>query len=228
MLCGERFAGDVIGSSKAGTVSCVVDRKSAHAVDDIDQNHGSEGTQACAGNGMGFQCGSRLNAFIKEGLGSCHKDGTGALDCNGLQLLNAHDGSHAAAAGCTVFVVHDSCKEASLFGSRRDAGDAEVLPAFFIKGFRCIEDVFSPEVGGVSQFDLIIVDIEVDRFFGDIFEDNAVIAGIFQFRSEMSAGVGSADGAGERRFCHSVVAAGRGGCSSGERARHKDQIVVRA
>ena len=83
-------------------------------------------------------------------------------------------------------------------------------------------------MGGIPEFHRVIVDVQVNRVVGDILKDDAVVPGVFEFRSEVSARVGRADCPGKGRFGYGVVAAGGSGTCAGEGPGHEDQFVVRS
>lgn len=74
----------------------------------------------------------------------------GATDCNGLEVLGAHDGTDAAAASRSVEVIHHGSKQDLVLASRADGGNAGqwVLMGLLDELFR-FPDRLAPEVRGV-------------------------------------------------------------------------------
>ncbi len=87
---------------------------------------------------------------------------------------------------------------------------------------------FTPQVAGLTQFDLVVLDEQVDRVIGFAFKDNHIPASKFELRAEKSTRVGAGDGAGQRAFGNDRVAPRGGGHGAGQRAGGHNHFVVRS
>jgi hypothetical protein len=93
------------------------------------------GRQALAGDAVVGQDFFLLALTFHEGLGVAQvAHALGAAHGDGLEVLAAHDGADARAAGRTVQVVHHGGKQHAVFTGLADAGDAgqRVLQPFLM------------------------------------------------------------------------------------------------
>ena len=138
---------------------------------------------------------------------------------DGLQLLRPHDGAQAAAGREAAVVVADAGHQGELLAGRADAGRRwPSCRARSLSFFSVVDGVQAPEVGGVVQLDLVIVDEEVDGLVRDAAEQDAVPAGVLEPGAEVAAAVGVAPAAGLGRLGDDLVAAAEEGCAA-ERGR---------
>ena len=88
--------------------------------------------------------------------------------------------------------------------------------------------VLSPQVRGVSNFNLIVFDPDVDRFFRLSLENDEVISGGFEFLAEKTSGIGRGNGPVQRAFGDDHVSPARRGRRSRQRTRSENQLILRA
>jgi hypothetical protein len=82
--------------------------------------------------------------------------------------------------------VHDTGEEHQFLPGGADAGYFGVLIGFGTKHVSGIRYRFPPEVTGIADLNLIIVDPEIYRLRGFTLEDDEVISGVFQLGPESS------------------------------------------
>src|SRR5262249_47317403 len=122
-------------------------------------------------------------------------DAARAADGDGLEVLRAHDGADAGAAGGAVLVVHDAGELDQFLAGRPDAGDAGVRDAEFLAdAVLGLRDDLAPEVAGVADLNDVVVDPQVDRFRRLAFQQQKIVTGEAQLRSPVAAGVRRGDG----------------------------------
>ncbi len=76
-----------------------------------------------------------------------------------------------------MLVVDDGGNEGQVLAGRPNAGNADIFCRLVPDGILGLVGVQSPVVGGVAQFGLALVDVEVDRFAGGTLKDEQVVAG---------------------------------------------------
>ena len=156
---------------------------------------------------MAAELGGLVLAELLHGVrGSGGGDGHIALDGDGLELLGAHDGPEAGATGGAALVVHDGGDERHLLAGLTDAGNLGALAVAGDEGVLRLEGVLAPDIGGVFQLCLAVLDVNIDRLVRDTGHPDVIIAGKFQVGSEVAAGVSVAPAAGQRRFADDGIA----------------------
>ena len=153
----------------------------------------------------------------------------GAPHRHGLEVLGAHDGARAAAAGRPLLVVHDAGQQDLLLACLADTGDLDLLVAQFLAdGFLCLVGIKAPQRRCVPDLGLAVVDPQVHRRVGHAFHDEAVVTGQLEVARPPPGRTGGQPHVGERRLGADLIAS-RGG-ERGRRpgAGHEDQLVVRS
>ena len=107
---------------------------------------------------------------------------------NSFEILAAENGANPSAGSGVVTRNHEAGKlDLVLTGGSNDAGLNGRITQFLFDEVICFPCSPAPEVIGVSQFHLVIMDPEVDWFRRGAMNDQVVISGIFQFCAEMSS-----------------------------------------
>ena len=110
-----------------------------------------------------FQAFSILAGFVEchaglaIGLHICHRDGFRPVDDNRLDLLGTHHRTHAAASGLAAIIVVDAGIRDQVLAAQADDRDLELFAKFFLELLFHRKGGFAPQVGGIAQFDLIII-----------------------------------------------------------------------
>ena len=79
----------------------------------------------------------------------------------------------------------DGCHIDPVFTSQANGGHLDILILqFFLKQVAGFRTAFPVKMCGIADFDRVIVDIQIDQVRGFAADDDLVIAGMFQFRSE--------------------------------------------
>ena len=86
--------------------------------------------------------------------------------------------------------VHDTGEEHQFLPGGADAGYLGFLVGFGAKHISGLRYGFPPEVTGIADLDLIIVDPEIHRLNGFTFEDEEIISRVFKLGTESPPGVG--------------------------------------
>ena len=174
---------------------------------------------------MALQRRAGLGDLHHEFLGVCHLHTARAAHDDGLEVLAAHDGAHAAASGCAVLVVHDAGVQHPALARGADGRHAHAA-VLFDERVGGVVDVFAPQLACVEQLDELVVDVQVDGMVGLALEDDAVIACKLELGAKVAAGVGRIDRAGQRALRDDVVASARACRGAGQRAGHEDDLVL--
>ena len=67
------------------------------------------------------------------------------------------------------------------FTGRADAGHPDILVVQVVfDGLLGVGGLHAPEALGTSEFDIAVIDVDIDRFFSLAFDDHDVVAGEFQ------------------------------------------------
>ena len=138
---------------------------------------------------------------LADELGVGHLELQLAADGDGLQVLRAHHRAHARSAGGVLEVVDDAGVADQVLAARADLRGPDALVAK-LRADRLLglERVQAPEVRGVAQLGLAVVDPEVDRLRRLALEDDRVEAGVLELGAEEAADVALAVAAGQRRL----------------------------
>ena len=99
-----------------------------------------------------------------------------ALGCHGLEELGPHHGTHSRTARGMVQILHHAGIDNLILPGLPDHGETRVLLAQFrLDHLLGIDDVLTPQLRGIPDFDLVILDPEVDRFLGTALHDQRVV-----------------------------------------------------
>ena len=82
---------------------------------------------------------------------------------HGLDSLGAHHRPQAGPPGRPALVVHDRGDEGESFSRRADAGHLDIVAQFRLQNILGLEGVFAPEMSGVLELRLAVIDEEVHR-----------------------------------------------------------------
>ena len=130
---------------------------------------------------------------ILEPLGIRYGNVLGSANDDGFQFLGAHDSAQPAPSGeIALFTGHGGKLHLVLarrpYGEEPDtAFDPFSLPRLHqIFGFI---DIFAPEMGGVSEFYLVVIDPEIDRAGRLALHDDPIVSGKLQLGPKVSAAV---------------------------------------
>ncbi len=139
LLGGQRLAADLVGGREVAVLE-VARGQRAGLVEDVDQHVGAVGLEAGAADRVRLDHLARLHHGGLEALRVGDLDGAAAEHRDGLEVLGAHHGADAGAAGRPVHLVHDVGDEREMLAGRTDAGDLGVLVG-----------LGAHEVGGVGR-----------------------------------------------------------------------------
>ena len=176
------FTADLFGIFAVGCDHTVFGGQSANAVGDVHQHVGAiDGETALARAGDVLFGHDVLESAVVSGFPLFAVRGFDdlllRLDDDGLEVLGAANCTGAAAARGAVIFVHPTCKLDEVLACGADGDDGEVfLAVFFFEMFNSVVDVFSPNLGGIPQFNLVIMDVGISRFCSLAFENEAVKA----------------------------------------------------
>ena len=210
-------------------VAVVARGQRADFVDHVHQHLRAVRGQALAGHGVLGQDLLALHGLLHEGLGIAHvAHALGAAHGNGLQVLAAHHGAHARAASRAVQVVHHGGKQHAVLTRPADAGDAHLrVLQFLLDDGLGVPHALAPQLGGIAQFHLVVLDVEPHGLGRLALEDDHVPAGELQLGAPVAARVGAGDGPRERTLGDDGVAPAGRGHGARERAGGPDQLVLR-
>ena len=108
-------------------------------------------------------------------------------DGNGLEVLGAHHRPRATPAGSAAQVVHNTGKTHHLLARRSDDGGPDKLvPQFCDNGFVGFSHRFTPEVTGISDLHLPIMNPQVDRSISLTLHDHCVIVGTLELEAPIA------------------------------------------
>ncbi len=170
----------------------------------------------------------RLPDGLHEALGIVHPYAFGAAHGNGLEVLRAHDGADAGAAGGPVQVVDDAGKAHTALAGDADGGHLQQGASMVVLQPRLgVPHGAAPDLVRRQNAHVVVGDVQVDGMRRPALDDQQVVTGKLELRAELAAGVGAGDGAGERALGdHGVAPAGRGH-GPGQRAGGEDEHVLR-
>ncbi len=147
----------------------------------------------------------------------------------GLEFLGTHDRAHAAAAGSIVEAAHDAAVPDQVFRAGTDEGHPHLLIAEFLADRRLSLAGFqSPEMPGVADLHLAVVDIEPDGLVRGSFDDNNIEPGPLEFRSPEFPHLGKGDPSGQRRLGPDGMPSAPHERGPGHRTGRDDQLVLRS
>ena len=208
-------------------VLVILRRISADLIEDVGEDVGAIEAQAGAADRVLVDLVARLHDGAFKGFRIGAGDRARADDRDRLQVLRAHDGADAAPSGGAVEIVHDAGEQHPVLAGRPNAGDLRVVVGLGANGVRRLRNILAPQMRGVANLDLGVLDPQIDWFRRRAFDDHSVVSGKFQCRTPCPARVRGSNGASERAFGHDGVAARRGRECAGQRTGHEDQLVFR-
>ena len=145
---------------------------------------------------------------------------------DGLEVLVAHDGAHAEPAGARPALL-DGREEDPVLAGQADGGDRGVrLLELLADELRGLERAQTPEVRGVADLDLVVVDPEVDQLRGLAAHDHLVVAGVLQLRGPEAAHHREGEQPGLRRDGRDDGAVAAGGRRAGQETGAEDEQVL--
>ena len=149
-----------------------------------------------------------------------------ALNDDAFELLGAEDGTDTAAGVLTG--ADQNGHRNKVFTGRSDYGDGSHRRGLVGKHLLCAASALAPNTFSVAQFEIVVIDVEVDWFFGFAFDDDEVIAGLFQASGHIAADVGRGNHR-HRIDCRingcNRSTAGAKSAGSGERSRSDHDLV---
>ena len=120
-------------------------------------------------------------------------------------MLTAHHRTQAAASGKAVLVNSDAGNRNQTFAGRANRCNAQfVVTGFLHNGIDRLNRVLAPYGDGVFDLNVIVYDLEVNRFGRLAFQDKHVIAGIFKGWAPVGTGGRVCIGPGLRRNPHNT------------------------
>ncbi len=144
-----------------------------------------------------------------------------------LQVLRPHERAHAAAPGAAPLVVHDGGVSDLLLAARGDAGHADVgVAQLVLDELLRLVAVLAPEMGGVPDLGLAVLQVEVDRLVRTAGDDDPVEARALEAEGEVPAAGGLTPEPRQRRDPASHVSAHHGNGRAGERPGGENQGVL--
>ncbi len=150
-----------------------------------------------------------------------------ASDCNSLEVFWAHYSANPWTSCCAVLVVDNGRKENPFLTSRTNWGHPDIiistnLPQFIFG----LPDTGAPQLRGILQWGLIVVDVEIDRSFSTTLKDNHIPAGILQFSAKKAPGIWAGDGSGQWAFSDHRPPPWSGRNGAGQRTCGKNHFIV--
>ena len=100
------------------------------------------------------------------------------MENNRFDLLGAHHRTHSAASGLAAIIMVDAGVRDQVLAAGTDDRNLVLLAKFFLELLLYNECIFTPQVGGIAQFDLIVVNEKINGLRADAFQDDAVQPGI--------------------------------------------------
>ena len=149
--------------------------------------------------------------------------GAGAADRDALDLLAAQQGADAGTAAVAEG-GDDVGHGHQVLAGGADGGHVEFGAVLLRQGGVGLEGPLAPDVGGVLDGDVVVLDFDVHGLVADALDDHGVIAGILEGVGDMAAHVGVHDGialgpAGQQGDVH-AAGAGHAGSGQGADAEH--------
>ena len=217
----HRLGVELVGAFET-YAAIVIGRQAAETVGHVEHRHRAVARHFVT---IGHACIDFIDDLVKcLWIFSAHAFGAAYRD--GFEVLGTHDCADAGAPRSTMLVIHHAGITAQRFAGLADAGKAHQRVAIFLRqqvfGF---PDRLAPDFAGVTELDLVVFDVQVNRFLGNAFDDQQIVAGHLQFTAEFTAGIGAGDGAGECTLGHHGVASASGSHGAGEGASGKDYLV---
>ncbi len=175
-----------------------------------------------------------LDALIVPFGNDLHGVGIGGLhlltapDGYTFQVLGTHDRPHAGPAVEVLHVVAHIGEPDQPFPGLADGGHPDLgVARLGLQGFQGLKIIQTPEVSGVFDGDLPVLNVQIDGIGGPAGDDQGIEAGKFEFRTKVAPGLGFAEIAGQWGFGGHGVAVESGDGNPGNYAGGKDKDIVR-
>ena len=151
--------------------------------------------------------------------------GLGAVEGQCLELLGAKQLAQAAAAA--VVLGHHAAEVYQVFTRRADGNNVDALHGFTVDLRGCIVGAFAPQVGGIAEFNGIIIDVYINGSGAFALYDHGIQAAGFHHNACIAAHVRIHDGIelGEGRQKADGGAAGAGGAGAGVGANGENKLA---
>ena len=148
-------------------------------------------------------------------------------DGDRLQVLRSHDCAQSRATGDLVQIIHDERKANPVLAGDACLGDAdEPIGVGLTNGVLDFSGFLAPQVPGISEFDPIVHNPQIDRLCRASMDDDRVPAGVTQLGTPEAACLRFAEGSGQRRLGANGMATGAGEWQSGQNPAGEHQDVV--
>ena len=118
-----------------------------------------------------------------------HVDGLATAHDERLQLLRAHDGGGSSAGGM-VAGIDDAGVGQQVLAGRADGGHAEIGALLARERLGGGAGALAPHLIGGLDLNIVIVDLQINRFVGSALDDDGIPAGLLDGRTDHAAGVG--------------------------------------
>src|SRR5207237_5950609 len=132
-----------------------------------------------------------------------------------------------AARGARL-VVDDAGDAVEILTGGTDAGDTRRRIGFRTEHVFGLFGGLAPDVGGVADLGLVVLDPEVHGLGCLALEDHHIVAGELQLGSPVAAGGRAGNGICERALADDPVAAAGGAVGAGERPARGEETRLRA
>ena len=173
------------------------------------------------------QVGHNIVVQLLDSLSIGNLDALGAVESDGLQLLGAEDLAQTAAAAVAV-AGDDAGQVQQVFtgaadGNNVDAGHGRLGD----RSGSLMSGGLAPQLGSITDFDLIVVHVDVNGLVGSAFDDDGVVAAGLHHGSSVAAHVSIDDGVvlGEGRQGGNGAAARAGSAGAGVGASRENDLV---
>ncbi len=182
--------------SKGGLI--VAGRKGADFVDPAGDTGCSVGRPGLE-PGLGEADLEHLLPFFQCSRRIVKRDRAGAADGDGLDILGAEDRSHPGSSGLPSKIVMDARKDDPPFSTRSHCDDLVVFSQPLLKQLLGLDGADARQTLVFHQIDSIIADHQGGKLSSPPLEHQAIVACIFQGRSEMTTHIAISITAGGRR-----------------------------
>ena len=206
LLRRQRLAADLVGGGEVAVLE-VARRQGARLVEDVDEHVGAVGLEAGAADGVRLDERPGLHDGRLEAVRIGDLDRAGAVHRDRLEVLGAHDGADAGAAGGAVHLVHDVGDEREMLAGRPDARHLGVFIGLGADQVGRVLRVLAPDGRGVADLHLVVADPQIARLGRLALDDDGVVAGVLELGPERPARVGARDHVVERALGDHLVAA---------------------
>ena len=192
----HRLRGNIVRAVELD-IAMIARGQRADFVDDVHQHLRAELWQALSGDRI---IGEDLLAGRHRRHESLHvahiSDTFGASDDDGLEIFRTPHRAHARPARCPVKVVNDARIKTAALPGPADGGHTGLRGLVLtFENFLRLPNGLAPDIRGIDEFGVVIVNFEVDGLWGPALEDDHVPASKLQLGAPIAAGVRTGDGA---------------------------------